>query len=89
MTAKPVSKSTNHTDFKLQINVYLVALKVHLMVLQVIKGEGALQYWPFPETYWHERQQFLVQYQACKDVQLGSLRGWGAKDKEESDHISD
>lgn len=55
MTVKNASKSTNptlDTYFKLHIEVYLVALKVHLTALEVTKGEGVLQYWPLPETCW-------------------------------------
>ena len=80
MTVKHVSKSTNPTlgtYFKLHIKVYLVALKVHLMVLKVTKGGQALQFWPFPETCWHESQQFLVQYQRCVRMSnLAACMGW-------------
>lgn len=84
MTVKHVSKSTNPTlgtYSKLHIKVCLEALKVDLMALKVTKGEGVLQYWPFPETCWRESQQFLVQYQRCVRMSnLAACTEWGTEE---------
>ena len=73
VTVKHATKSPNptlDTYFKWHIKVYLAALKV-------IKGEGALQYWPFPEICWRKPTTPCAVPEMPKHVQPSSLHGVG------------